>query len=104
MTETEGRPQDQGRKHRKRAAPSEATLTLLARYRTVQREALGRTLDAIEGTESGQLGLDGQTVRKRPALADEARLWDLAIKLANALGAEIDPPPPPDPRAPAGTT
>ena len=87
---SEERPQDAGRRHRKHGAPSQATLTLLARYQQAMRDALTRTLDRIEARPPTQA--DGTLGLATPLSADaEAKAWDVAIKLARELATEIDP-------------
>jgi hypothetical protein len=93
-TET-ARPQDEGRQHRRKGAPSAATASLLARYHEAMRGDLGAVLDELTPTpiEDAGLGLDGAPLIKRPPVKDRAALWDLAIKLGRELGTEIDPGP-----------
>lgn len=96
----EGRPQDQGRRHRARGAPSAATATLLERYQETMRAELSRLLDELAAVTT-QTQLDGGT-SSAPALGITARTerWTLATKLARELGTEVDPRPPADaPRA-----
>jgi hypothetical protein len=81
------RPQDVGRQHRRKASPGAATQALLDRYQDAMRDELGYLLDSL----TPQPGLAGTTMRA--ALADRSKTWDLAIKIARALGGEIDPGP-----------
>ena len=86
------RPQDAGRRHARKGAPSPASAALLERYQDAMRAELGDVLGEIRGTESPAGLLDGP-VTVRPPLKDRAALWDLAIKLGRELGASIDPTP-----------
>jgi hypothetical protein len=94
MTDS-ARPQDAGRQHRRKGAPSAATASLLARYHEAMRGDLGDILRELEPApaEDAGLGLDGAPLIKRPPVKDRAALWDLAIKLGRELGTEIDPGP-----------
>lgn len=106
MAEATDRPQDVGRRHRRKAEPSGATSTLLARYQVAMRSELGALLDELTPAPAAPgLGLV-PTEAKRLSIADRSRRWDLAIKLGRELAAEIDPPAPEegdaaDPAAPA---
>jgi hypothetical protein len=89
------RPQDQGRRHRRKGAPSAATLSLLGDYQDAMRAELRAVLAELQPTPPAPgLGLVKEAP-KRPPLRDRAGLWDLAIKLGRELGSEIDPAPPP---------
>jgi hypothetical protein len=92
MTDDAGRPQDQGRRHRRVGQPSAATASLLTRYQESMRDELRGLLDEIAGqpAPAGLLdaGKPGPVVR--PQLTDRIRLWDLAIKLGRELGTEVD--------------
>jgi hypothetical protein len=93
------RAQDVGRRHRRRGAPSPATLSLLADYQAAMRAELRATLVELEGKAepAGLLTIEGAAAaRIRPSLGDRVRLWDLAIKLGRELAGEIDPVPPAD--------
>ncbi len=89
-----GRPQDQGRRHRARGAPSAATLTLLASYQAAMRLELERLLRELEGQPpvAGILPpAAGEAIApKLPSLAERSKIWDLAIKVARELGTEVD--------------
>jgi hypothetical protein len=97
---TDDRPQDQGRRHRKRGQPSAATVSLLEAYQDAMRRELRELLTELEGTPQapGQL-LDGSPAPavKRPSLRDRAGMWDLAMKIGRELGSQVDQPPPPAP-------
>lgn len=91
MATDTGRPQDQGRRHRKRGAPSSETSTLLGEYQAAMRDELRAVLLELRPVApTGTLELVDEPP-KRPSLADRSRLWDLAIKLGRELGTEIDP-------------
>jgi hypothetical protein len=96
-----GRPQDQGRRHTRKGAPSTATSTLLGEYQAAMRAELRAVLGELQGSGGEQLGLDGQPIIKRPALEARVRLWDLAIKLGRELGTEVDVTPAPADQAAA---
>ena len=90
MADTD-RPQDVGRRHRRKGAPSEATRLLLTEYHDAMRRELRAVLGELEPTTDGQIALDGKPAEpKRPKLETRARLWDLAIKLGRELGTAID--------------
>lgn len=84
------RPQDVGRRHRRKAAPGAATSALLARYQEAMRSELAWILDILKPAE----GLVGTSVREG-SIAERTRRWDLAMKIARELGGEIDPGPDP---------
>ena len=89
-----GRPQDQGRKHRRRTAPSPETATLLADYQAAMRDELRALLDDLRGAVPDPgLGLTEQAGRVRPPLKERAPMWDLAMKLGRELGTSIDASP-----------
>jgi hypothetical protein len=106
MAEADGRPQDQGRRHRKRADPSPETATLLAEYQDAMRDELRDLLRELKGSTAPTGLLDSEfttsEVRTRPALSERMKLWDLAIKVGRELGTEISPAPPPSPTPAAG--
>jgi hypothetical protein len=91
----DGRPQDQGRRHRRAGKPSAETTTLLVRYQAAMRAELSALLADIAGRmpDHGLLGAaPGEDIQPvRPALKDRAPMWDLAVKLARELGTEVDP-------------
>lgn len=89
MTADSERPQDAGRPHRRKGAPSAATVALLDTYQSRMRTALAAVLDVVEPGPTA--GLVGDHVN-RPAITDRMRYWDLAIKLGRELGSAIDPP------------
>lgn len=100
-----GRPQDQGRPHRKGGRPSAPTATLLARYQQAMRDELAGLLDELAPKVDPQLTLEGAPApAKRPPIADRVRLWDLAIKLGRELGTEVDTTPGPSPTPNAART
>ena len=88
------RPQDVGRRHRRRAAPTVETEEILERYRAEMRRELADLLDEIRPA-TGQLTLDGGSVA-RPPLERRRALWDLAVKIGRELGAAPDPIAPAD--------
>lgn len=88
-----GRPQDEGRRHRRKGAPSAATRALLGAYQGAMRDELRDTLAELRPAPT--TNVLGETTTMRPALVDRLRLWDLAIKLGRELGTEIDPGPSP---------
>lgn len=100
-SEATGRPQDQGRRHRRRGTPSAATASLLADYHAAMRAELRACLGELGGaaTENG-LGLVPAVV-VRPPLRERMALWDLAIKLGRELGSEVDATPPAGDEGPA---
>jgi hypothetical protein len=98
------RPQDAGRAHRRKGAPSAATLSLLADYQEAMRAELRTVLDELAGRPAPSGLLDEPTtirVTIRPPIADRIKLWDLGMKLGRELGSEIDPAPPPVVRGPS---
>jgi hypothetical protein len=108
VTDAPGRPQDQGRRHRRKGSPTAETATLLAQYQAAMRAELRSLLTDIRGKlPDPGLGLI-ETDPERPALSERARMWDLAIRVARELGTEVDqpdtgrpaetPPPPSGPR------
>lgn len=91
-----GRPQDQGRPHRRRGAPSPETASLLLAYRAAMRAELRAVLDELRGKpKPAGLGLlpEAAVELERPSIEGRVRLWDLGIKLGRELGAEVDEPP-----------
>lgn len=91
-----GRPQDQGRAHRRRPATSALGGDLLDLYLETLRGELRDVLGRLAPVADPQLGLDGKAAPPtRPALKDRASLVSLAVQLRNALGAEVDPMPRP---------
>jgi hypothetical protein len=95
VTDAPGREQDQGRRHRRKGAPSPETASLLAEYQAAMRAELRATLVELRG-KLPPPGLDltgAPPVAERPSLNDRGKLWDLAIKLATQLGTEVDPAP-----------
>lgn len=105
MVSDPGRPQDQGRTHRRRGSPSPATRALLDRYHAALRDQLGALLDELEPKMPAPGLLDGELAAtpQRPTLERAGKLWDLAVKLARELGAEIDPAPPQPSRGSQGS-
>ena len=85
-----GRAQDQGRRHRRKGAPSAETTSLLAEYQAAMRSELRAVLGELRGKlPDPGLGLvNGEP--ERPNLTDRMRLWDLAIKIGRELGTEVD--------------
>lgn len=88
-----GRPQDQGRKHRRARNPSPETRTLLARAQQAMRDDLSAILDELQPQlPDPGLGLDPDTARPaRLPVKDRKPRWDLAILLMRELGTEVDP-------------
>lgn len=101
----EDRPQDVGRSHKAKGAPSPATVSLLGRYHDSMRSELSAILDELEprAPEPGLIP-DVPAEPRRLPVKDRAGLWDLAIKLGRELGSAIEPGPEPTggaaPRAP----
>jgi hypothetical protein len=93
------RPQDVGRRHRRKAAPGAATTALLDRYQEALRAELAWILDVLKPQD----GLVGTAVREG-SVAERTRRWDLAMKIARELGGEIDPGPDPGAADPLGDT
>jgi hypothetical protein len=94
MTDAAGdRPQDVGRKHRRRPPSTVETEAILERYRAEMRLELADLLDEIRPAV-GQLTIDGAV--GRPPLERRRALWDLGIKLGRELGAAPDPIAPAD--------
>jgi len=94
MPEASDRPQDAGRRHARRGAPSGETLELLTRYRQALRDELGETLTELRP----------ESAKAKPALASRLKLWDLALKLARELGSGTDAQPPAPSAAPSDAT
>lgn len=95
MTEDDARPQDAGRSHKRKGAPSAATRTLLDRYQSTMRAELAAVLDELEpAAPDPGLGLVSEPP-KRPVIGERIKLWDLGIKLGRELGSSIDGPEPP---------
>ena len=96
MTEEAGRPQDQGRSHKRKGAPSAATRTLLVEYQEAMRAELRAVLgDLAPRVPPAGLLPDVQAVPIRLPMAERIKAWDLAIKLGRELGTEIEPAAPP---------
>jgi hypothetical protein len=95
MTQMNERPQDVGRTHRRRGAPSPETAELLTAYQDAMRTELRALLVEIRGKvpEPG-LGLVA-TEPVRPAIEARRALWALAIQLGRELGSAIDADPVP---------
>jgi hypothetical protein len=94
---TSDRPQDAGRSHKRKGAPSAATRSLLTRYQDTMRAELAAVLDELAPAPPDP-GLGMVPVApKRPPIADRIKLWELGIKLGRELGSEIDS----TPKAPA---
>jgi hypothetical protein len=112
MADDVGRPQDQGRKHRRGGNPSPETASLLADYHQAMRDDLRAVLDDIRGhvPDPGLRLLDDAIergdieARIKSPLKERIPMWDLAIKLGRELGTEVDGSPaasaaqPPTPR------
>lgn len=100
VTEESGRPQDQGRKHRRTGRPSAETRRLLEAWQDVQRAELRAVVAALEATAAGGIlpAGDGETLPLAIPLEDPRRdrLIDRGIKVARDLGASIDVTPDPD--------
>lgn len=84
------RPQDVGRRHRRKGRPSAETVALLEAYRQAMRDELRAVLGELEPVAPGGLMPDAPKVR--PPIAERARLWDLGIRLGRELGSAIDEP------------
>jgi hypothetical protein len=98
--EETGRPQDQGRRHRRKPPAELVVGDRRRRYVEAMRAELDATLEELAGTPS-PAGLlpDAGKVRIRPTLGDRDRLVTLAAKIARELAEELDDAPPPDPAA-----
>lgn len=95
MTDND-RPQDVGRSHARRGAPSPETTALLADYQAAMRTELRAVLTELEGQrQPAGLLPDTEPPMIRPTLPDRMRLWDLAIKIGRELGSAIDADPVP---------
>ena len=95
VTEGTGeRPQDVGRRHRRKATPTPETRALLDRYQAAMRAELGAILDALDATAVPGLLPDAPPSPAIP-LDDPRRsaLWTRAITLGRELGTAIDLPP-----------
>jgi hypothetical protein len=92
------RPQDAGRRHRKRGAPSAATSSLLARWHERLRDELEAVIVELTPATppAGLLDvvLPAQAGAVRPSLERRRSLVELGAKIATALGSEVDPPAP----------
>jgi len=92
----DGRPQDQGRRHRRAADPDPepATATLLERYHAAMRAELVGLLDELEPKDPAPtLELGGvKPAPVRLSIAERTKRWDLATKLARELATAIDAP------------
>jgi hypothetical protein len=100
-SESGGRPQDQGRRHRKRGpdgAASPETASRLAAWRTALRAELDLVIVELAG-KPAPAGLipDATPAMVRPSLADRTALVTLGDRIARALGEDVDPPPPAEP-------
>jgi hypothetical protein len=93
VSEATDRPQDAGRSHKRKGAPSAATRSLLTRYQDTMRDELSTILDDLAPrAQDAGLGLVPMPPQ-RPPIAERTKLWDLAIKLGRELGSEIDSSP-----------
>lgn len=99
---SDDRPQDVGRSHRRKGAPSPETAALLTEYQEAMRLELRTVLRELEGSPAPAGLLPDPEARPiRPPLGDRMRLWDLAIKLGRELGSAIDAEPTPAEAAPS---
>ena len=87
---TQDRPQDVGRKHRKQRRLNAQDTSILATYQAVMRAELRRLLRDIRG-EFKSLPENAPPESLLP-IDERAKRWNLAIKLAKELGADIDKP------------
>lgn len=89
------RPQDVGRSHRRRGAPSAETAELLTTYQVAMRDELRGILAALKAAKP--LGLVDVGPELAIPLEDPRRdrLWDRAVKLGRELGSAIDADPVP---------
>lgn len=111
MTEATGRPQDQGRPHRKRTRKvSEADRSRIERYYDALRSELDASLAELRPVPSGQLQLDGaEKPPDRPSLDKRNQLVRYMAFIVSQLGTDVDAPaddesPGPPPVNGAGTT
>lgn len=91
-----GRPQDQGRRHRARAAGSERSQPLLADWYDALRRELRAVVDELAPAPTGQTRLDGAPDVAGPGAVRRRELVELGSKIVAALGTEVDPPAPPE--------
>lgn len=99
-TEDAGRPQDQGRKHRRRGRPSPETRRLLEAWQDTLRAELRAIVAALEATADPGLlpAAPGETAKPAIPLEDPRRdrFVDRGVKIAKELGASIDADPDPE--------
>jgi hypothetical protein len=101
-----GRPQDQGRRHRRtRAAPPDSRLLVTA-YAALRAELADCVAELRPPPPpDGPLVLGDPMPKGRPSLADRDRLVALIARLLGILGAEVEEPgeaaPAPGPARPA---
>ena len=86
------RPQDVGRSHARRGAPSPATAALLAEWQETQRRVL-RYLNDRAQPKTGGLMPDAPS--EWPSDAELERIVKLGIVVATSLGSAIDADPVP---------
>lgn len=94
MTDAAGRPQDQGRRHRRKGSPTAETTSLLADWYSTLRDELRAVTVELRGKvpDPGLLpGVPQDPIR--PKLNERVELVRLGVMVANALGTEVDPRP-----------
>lgn len=90
MSEDTDRPQDAGRRHRRKSAEAGPNAALVERYQARMRAELSDLLTDLDPVPQPD-GLVGPVPAVRPDLKQRAAIWDLAIKLGRELGSAIDP-------------
>jgi hypothetical protein len=99
VSEDTDRPQDAGRKHARTRPRPAAARGLLERWHEALRVELDAVIVELAGRPApvGLMDTVIDPVIERPSLARRRELVDLGAKVAAALGAGVDPLPPPGP-------
>ena len=96
-----GRLATQGKSHKRKGAPSAETASLLAEWQeTLRTELRAVTVELRGKVPDPGLGIV-PVAAERPQLTDRIRLVELGVKVATALGTEVDRRPPEPETGPA---